>query len=1061
MSPDSTHRGFIAWMARNHVAVNLLVALLVLGGIIGAFSIRQEVYPEYELDTVAISVPYPGASPEETEQGIVLAIEEAVRGVDGVKRVTSTAAEGSGVCAVELLHDADAYEVLANVKNAVDRITSFPENAERPTVQLISRRSRVISLVITGERDLSELHQIAEMTRDELLSLEGITQVEIEGVPPLEIAIEVPRAALESYGITLAQIAAEVRAASVELPGGAVKTPGGEVLVRVADRRQRADEFAELILRSSVDGAKVRLGDIATITDGYAETDNAAYYNGQRAVRVTAYRIGEETPTSVAVAVNEYAPTLQARVPQDISIVPWQDESERLRDRIDLLTGNAQMGFLLVVLLLSLFLRLRLALRVAVSIPLSFLGTFLLMPVLGISINMISTFALIISLGILVDNAIIIGENVYFKINAGMSQMRAVITGTKEMLLPVTTSVLTTMIAFIPMLFIPGTLGQTFKYVPLVVIAVLAMSLVESFGILPAHLYYVIRRDPKDGPKKRHPIRWVQDRVNALLTRFIRRIYEPFLRRLLNWRYLVISLAIASLMLGVGYMQSGQMPFKLFPQLESDRIHVAVELPPGTALTRTYEVRRILETSARQTIDEIGDASILRGMYTMVGSAPMGRRGAAAGAVPSSGSHLLTVEMSLTSADEREIGAHQIAQMWNRNTPPIPGLKTITFKSQTGPSAGAAVDVLLSHRDPRTLEDAAHDLTERLKGYAELTDFENTAAQGKEQMSFQLLPEGRALGLTSQEIATQIRSAFYGREAIREQRGRNELKVMVRYPKPERESEFDLEQLQIRTPEGGHVPLSYVAHIERDRSPTSIRREEGRRVVNVKAELKPAILSPATVIAALHAETLPALIEKYPGLTYEMAGEQREQAEMLGALGHYFAIAMAIMFALIAVPFRSYIQPVIVMSSIPFGFVGALLGHILLGYNFTLMSLFGLVALAGVVVNNAIVLVEATNRIRDGGVHPREAIVEGAMRRLRPILLTSLTTFLGLMPMILERSLQARFLIPMAISLGFGVMFATFITLLIVPSLYLIVEDVRGLFGFHWERVSADSEDDA
>ncbi|MBN2342691.1 MAG: efflux RND transporter permease subunit [Deltaproteobacteria bacterium] len=1046
---NNLKKGAIGWMAHNSVAANLLMVVIILGGIIGVVKSKQEVFPEFSLDTIQVQVPYPGASPEETEQGIVLAIEEAVRGLDGVKRVTSTAAEGSGMVTVELLSGENPDAVLADVKNAVDRITSFPEEAERPLVKLLAPKARVISLVIAADRDLKELHEVAEMARNDLLGYPEITQVEIEGVPSLEVSIEIPQETLESYGLTLEQVAAAVKAASVELPGGSVKTSAGEVLVRVTDRKRSGHEFEDVILRSSLSGSKVRLGDIAKIRDGFVETDMASFFNGKRAVRVTAYRVGDETPTEISDVVHKYKEVVQKKLPDGFELVLWQDDSELLTGRIELLNKNAAYGGALVVLLLALILRLRLALWVSVGIPISFFGAFFLMPGFDASINMITLFAFIVTLGMVVDDAIVVGENIFHKMQQGVPKLQAAVEGAREMAMPITFSILTTMVTFAPMLFVPGIMGKIFYLIPLVVILVLGFSLFESFFILPAHLAH---STGKDGEKRTGFFSRMQAHISDGLDWFIQNAYRRLLERTVKYRFVTVAIGISVLLVSVGLVAGGFVPFKFFPQLEGDLVTVTAELPYGTPVAETIKVQKILEECAYEAIDKHGGKKILRGMFTNLGSGATVSRGPHAGSGGSGGSHLVTIELNLVPSDDRSVGSERIRADWEALLPQMAGLKSLTFKSQAGPSAGAAVDVKLISDDVTVLQTASNTLADELRGFSELVDIETSYSEGKKQVDYKLLPKARSLGLTSFEIARQIRSAFYGTEALREQRGRNELKVMVRYPESERRSEFNIENMLIRTAEGGQVPLEYVAQANRNMAPTSIQREDGKRVVNVSAELAAGVSTPDKVLKSLTNEILPELLKQYPGLTYEMAGEQREQKEAFAALGANFLIALAVMFALIAIPFRSYVQPLIIMVAIPFGFVGAIFGHLVMGYNLSFISILGIVALAGVVVNDSLVLIDAANNKRREGDTALGAILYGGTRRFRPILLTSLTTFLGLAPMIAESSLQARFLIPMAISLGFGVLFSTVITLLLVPALYMLIDDIsRNIKRFvHW-----------
>lgn len=1052
----SLGKGAIAWMAQNTVAANLLMAVILIAGAIGLFRIKQEVFPEFSLDVITASVVYPGASPSEVEQGIVLAIEEEVRALDGVKRVTSTSAEGAGAVAIELQLDANAEKALADVKSAVDRIRSFPEDAEEPQVQLAVRRNEVVSLIIHGDQDLATLHQSAERARELLLAKEDITQVELVGVPALEVSIDVSRTELKAYGLTLDDVARQVTAASLELPGGSVETRSGEILVRVADRKRAGHEFADIPLLAA-SGATLRLGDIATVTDGYEDADLEASYNGERAVRVVAYRSGDESPQQVSDAVKDAMVDLRGELPAALGLATWGDESEMLRGRIDLLVRNARTGLILVLIILALFLDLRLAFWVGLGIPISFMGGLLLMPFWDISINMITLFAFIVTLGMVVDDAIVVGENAFAKREAGLPPMQAAIEGAREMAVPITFAILTTIAAFSPLFFVPGFMGKIFKLLPAVVCFVLFISLIESFFILPAHLGHerstgLLASIGQVLTRILRPLTWARGYTTRALRWLIEDVFEPFLRRMLEYRAIVLAVSAALFITSVGVVASGTVPFSFFPKLEGEEVTATVRLPYGVPLERTEEVQAILEASAQRTIDQMPEGTV-RGRFSKVGEGP---RISGPGGGIARGSHLATVQVRLVPTDGRDYSSLEFAQAWSENTPPIAATEALTFSSSTGPGAGAAVDLQLSHSNVDTLAAISQEVAEILRGYPDLTDVENDYASGKVQLDFQLNDHARTLGLTSLSVGRQLRAGFYGAEALREQRGRNEIKVMVRYPESERASEWDLSATEVRTPTGAWVPLASVATVDRGRAPTSIIREEGRRIVNVKAELAKGIASNQEVMASLKDDVVPELLAKYPGLSVDFAGAQREQAESLSSLGGNYLFAMFAIYGLLAIPFKSYTQPLIVMSAIPMGFVGAVFGHVVMDYGLSIISMFGIVALSGVVVNDSLVLLDATNRARANRATALEAIVFGATRRFRPILLTSLTTFFGLLPMIFETSVQARFLIPMAISLGYGVLFATFVILLLVPALYMVLDDILGFVRWAY----ADDEDD-
>ncbi len=1031
------YRGAIAWMARNPVAANLLMVMVLAGGVIGLTQVKQEVFPEFELDMVQVRVVYPGASPEEVEQGIVLAVEEAVRGIDGVKRVLSTSSEGVGLVTVELLISADPETVLADAKAAVDRITSFPAEAEKPEVSSLAFQLEVISLIISGDQSPQTLQAVGERARTDLLALDDVTKVEMFGVRPLEVAIEVPREELESHGLTLDEVARQVTAASLELPGGDIDTRGGEVLVRVDDRRVAGHEFGDVVLRSGAGGAAVRLADIATLTDGYAETDQAVYFEGKPAVQVTAYRVGDETPMQVAGAVRGYAETLRAELPANVGLDVWADDSQLLRGRIDLLLDNARIGLFLVVLILALFLNLRLAFWVSLGIPISFLGAFFFMDGFDLSVNMVTLFAFIVTLGLVVDDAIVVGENIHEKRRQGMKGVDAAVAGAKEMVVPVSFAILTSVAAFAPMFFVPGINGKVFSLIPAVVVLVLLFSWLESFLILPAHLAH----SSEGGARTRigRLAERVQGAVARALAWHIARVYRPALEQILRFRYAAIATAVALFIVTLGALIGGVVPFSFFPKLEGDLISASARLPYGSPVERTVAVQHELERSVQATIASMHVREDVRGVFTRLGEGPLQR------GPRDTGGHLVTVEVELVPTEERDFTSAEFSDAWSGEMAELTAVESLIFNASTGPGSGAAVDVRLSHPDTVVLAAASAELTTTLRSYDDLINVNNSHSSGKPQLDFSLRSEAHELGLTSSDVARQLRSAFFGAEALREQRGRNEIKVMARLPDDQRGSEFDLERLRIRTPAGGFVPLSYVADAERGRAPTAIFREDGRRNVNVSAELGAGVKSSRDVLTSLDGDVFPPLRERYPGLEVDLVGEQREQGEVFAALGGGYLLALLAMYGLLAVPFRSYAQPLIIMSAIPFGLVGAVAGHVVMGYELSVISIFGIVALSGVVVNDSLVLIDTVNRRRREGASALDAVMFAGQRRFRPILLTSLTTFFGLAPMIFETSVQARFLIPMAISLGFGILFATFLVLGIVPSLYMALEDVKGL----------------
>ena len=1042
MNNQEKEHGPIAWMAANPVAANLLMLVLLIGGLMILPRIRQEVFPEFELDVVSISVSYPGASPSEIEQGIVLALEEAIRGLDGIKRVTSRAGEGFAAVSAELLLGTDRNRALQDIKNAVDGITTIPEDAERPVVSLATTRRQVISLVVYGDQDERILRRVADYARDQLLQEADITLVDREGARPLEISIEVPQARLREYKLTLARIADEVARGTVEVGGGGVKTPAGEVLLRTTERRDYGEEYADLPVISTPSGARVRVADLAAVRDGFADTDQLMLYNGLPAIELVVYRVGEENPTRVSRAVHAVAERLRAQLPAGVRVDTWNDRSELYRDRLNLLMSNAAMGLALVMILLGFFLEVRLAFWVMMGIPTSFLGCLLLLPAFDVSINMISLFAFIIAVGIVVDDAIVVGESIYFLRQGGMPFLRAAAQGARMIAMPVVFSVLTNIVSFVPLLFVPGVMGQVWRNIPVIIIAVFSISLIEALFILPAHL----------GHQKAEVRGWLwriieypQEHLGPWLERWVARRYEPVLRATTRHRYITVALGLAVLILAYGWVRSGRMSFSFMPRVESDVVRANAVLPVGSPIEESRAVLRRLLATADEIVAENGGPGIVRGVMAQIGYGDQGFLSSGAGR---GASHLVNLTLYLVPLNRRPIGAARFTELWRQRAGPIPGLQSLAFRFTLGPSSSRPIDVQLTHPDPRITERAAQAVAAALGRIAGVVEIDDGIARGKMQLDFRLKPAARSLGLTANDLARQVRAAFYGVEVRRQQRGRDEVKVFVRLPEAERRSEYNVETLVLRTPAGGEMPLGEAAEVIRGRSYEEIKRTDGYRVLDVTADILEAVTDAPKVLAGLKAGILADLQRDYPLLQYSFEGEQRDLRESMAGLWTGFGIAFFVLFAMLAIPFRSYIQALIILVAIPFGTVGAIVGHVVMGYGLSLVSIMGIVALAGVVINDSIILIDTANEFRRQGHTARVAIHQAPIRRFRPVLLTSLTTFLGLAPMIFSTSLQARFMIPMAISLGFGILFSTAITLGLVPALYLIIEDIKHRFGF-------------
>ena len=1059
-------KGLVAWFASNGVVANLLMVMILVGGALSLPEIRKEVFPEFSTDLISVSVVYPGAAPEEVEEGICIRIEESVQSLAGVKRITSTASEGMGIVNVEILEGTDARELLDDVKGRVDAISTFPEEAEQPVIQEFIVRNQVINIAVSGPADERTLKRVAEQVRDEVVSLPGITQAELSSARPYEVSIEVSEEALLRHGLSFDQVAQAVRRSSLDLPGGSVRTEAGEILLRTKSQAYVGEEFRQLTLLSRPDGTRVLLGDVAQVVDGFAETDQVARFDGQPAILVQVFRVGRQSALEIAAAVREYVKQKQLQLPEGLTLTTWKDDSRILRSRLDLLIKNGLAGLALVVLTLTLFLRVGLAFWVSLGIPISFMGCLLALPHLDVSINLISLFAFIVVLGIVVDDAIVVGENIFSQYEQGKPKLRAVIDGTHEVMIPVFFAVATTVAAFSPLLMIEGTTGKIMRVIPLVVLPTLVFSLVESLLILPHHLSHL--RRSKRLRKRGLSGLWnrFQDLISRQLKRFVKRVYEPLLSAAVEWRYLTAALGVSTLVLVVGLILGGRIKFNFFPPVEADNVMAFLTMPQGTPAEVTARAMRKVERAAsllREDLDSSsqgdGSASIFRHVLTSVGEQPTRvLQNRQSGNVSRfTGAHLGEVNIELAPSEERPrapdgtlISSTEIANRWRELTGTIPDAVELSYSASIF-AAGAPINVQFSGPDLDHLQEAARRLKLKLNEYAGVYDIADSFRAGKQEIQLKIHPAAESLGLTQADLARQIRQAFYGEEVQRIQRGRDEVKIMVRYPSDRRRSLGQMEGMRIRTPAGGEVPFSVVADSELSRGFAAIRRVDRNRSVSVTAEVDTQQANSNEILAELERDYLPSLLRQFPGLTYSLEGEQEQQKETVSGLMEGFGMALAAIFALLAIPLRSYFQPLLIMSAIPFGLVGAFLGHKILGMDLSILSIFGIVALAGVVVNDSLILVDFVNRQRRAGVPLRESILKAGSARFRPIFLTSVTTFAGLTPLLLETSLQAQFLIPMAVSLAFGVVFASPVILLLVPCTYMILEDlgrsVRWLLG--------------
>ncbi|WP_240642982.1 efflux RND transporter permease subunit [Sinomicrobium pectinilyticum] len=1012
--------GIIAYMARHSIAANLLMFLLVGGGIYTMFSIQKEVFPQFQLDFVEVSVVYPGAAPEEVEQGILLPVEESIRGVQGIKEIVSTAEEGSGTVTIELVAGTNRMKTFQDIDQAVNRIRTFPDDIEEPEVVLQDRQRDVMQVSLYGDADIWTLRKLAEHLRNQFLSQPEITQVTLDNVPDYETRIEIPHYNLRQYQLTLGQVADIIEQSSRDIPAGAVETSSGEILLRLKERKQWAEEFGNITIASSPTGAQVKLRDIAIITDGFEETGFHGQFNQKAAVNMEIFRVGNQSPLDIEKLVKNILNDLQ--LPPGVQYRIDSNRAEDYRERLSLLTENGLMAIVIVMVILTLFLEYRLAFWVMIGMVVSFIGGITLLPIIGVSINMISMFGFLVVLGIVVDDAIVVGENVYEYRQQGMGIMQAAIQGTGDVSRPVLFSILTTVIAFIPLLLIPGETGKFWWPLPAVVIVILLISLIEALFILPSHLGH-IRKKRKKGILLK--LESAQDRFARRFDRIIQKYYRPFLDKCLRFRYITLTAAVALLLIVGSFGYSDHMGMILMPEIAADEIEAGIRLPVGTTPDQAAEVAEEVTEATRKMFSENDLYKVAQGIKTNV-----------------RGQNFIDVEIVMRPPDERDMTAAELIAIWRDNIGDIRGVDQITFEAERGPGgARQDISVDLSHTDISVLEKASRAFVERMETFENTRDVSDNYDKGKMQYDFKLLPQGRNLGLTSSEVGRQVRDAFFGALAMRQLRGNNEVEIRVKLPLEERKDIRNLENFLIRTPDSVEVPLLDVVEVEEKEAFTSINRRDGRRVVNVGMDAEPAN-AVSRVLAAIQKEVLPQLRADYPGLTWTFEGSQADMRESTNSLWGTFSMALMLIYALLALAFNNYIQPFIVLSAIPFGIVGAVIGHIILGYDLSLVSLMGMIALAGVVVNDSLIMIDYANGIRkDQSAY--EAIHEAGIRRFRPIMLTTLTTFGGLTPIILETSSQAFYLIPMAISLGFGIVFATSIILVIVPCLYLAQEDLR------------------
>ena len=1042
--------GPFAWMARNSVAANLLMLVMLAGGFyLMVSTIKQEYLPSTEADTVTVAVALPGATPAEVEQSIVLALEDALTSVQGIDKLSAEAREGMADLTLELGTERDRRIVYNEVQQAVDGVTSLPQDAERPVVKLSARRRAVLDILLHGETTPMAMRMAAEHVRSTLLLEPGITQVDIVNARDLELIVEVPETSLRAHGLTLDQVAATIRQTALDRAGGTLETSGGELLLRLADRREAVEEFAELPLLTDPSGTVLRLGQIATVRRGFADSDREVTFDGRAAAELQVFRSGDQTPITVADAARAALPGAMATLPATIRAEVLNDRSVYYSDRMKLLTKNGLIGLGLVLLLLTLFLNIRLAFWVALGIPTAFMGAMLVLPVTDQSINLISMFAFIVALGIVVDDAIVVGENIHEYRQKGMKHLHAAIQGARDIAVPLSFSILTNIVAFLPLALAPGWFGKLWFVIPVVVSLCFVMSWIEALFVLPAHLaghgrwrfYGPVRWIVAGlGLIERNVFNPVQSGFARGLAWFTQRVYGPVLRLSLSWRYVTVAIMVAILLSAVGWVSSGRMGWGMFPPVPRDYSKFVMNMPVGTPMEVTRAARDQVVAAAERVIADNGGETLGIGVRARIEATT------------------IDVRAYLTDHHTRPISTPEFSRKWRAEVGVIPSARSMRVESSWGGAGGTSLEIQLTHPDTETLAAAAARLSEQLAEFSSVKDADDGFTPGKAQLSFRLTEAGQTLGLTSDEVAAQVRAAFFGVEALTQQEGRNEVTVRVRLPEAERRSEAAIEQLTIATPDGGFAPFLEVARIEKGRADATIKREAGQRVVSVTANVEPR-KETNQVLAAATTDLLPALQNDFPGLGYSLEGRQAAQRDTLESFKWTCLLALVIIYGLLAVPFRDFFQPAVIMCAIPFGFVGAVIGHEIMGYGLSIISVFGIIALSGVVINAGIVMIDFANKARATGLGARTAITQAGLRRFRPILLTAVTTFCGLAPMILETSRQAQFLIPMAISLGYGIVFATVIVLFMIPALYLILEDAKRLVAPVGRTPPPDQED--
>jgi len=1022
-------KGIISWFARNSVAANLLMICILVGGLLTILTINKKLMPDIKLNIISVSVAYPGAAPQEIEEGINIKIEEAIKEVEGIEKITTVASEGVGRVTINVETSYDPDKVLDEVKLLVDAISTFPQSIEKPNIYRIKPQETVLYVSIYGDLALHEMKELAKSVRQEITALPGVSRADVTGVPEYEIAIEVTEFKLQEYGLTFAQVASAVQRSSIDLGGGSIKAHDGNILLRTKGQAYTGDEYEHIIVKTNLDGSRVYLKDISTVNDGFAEGLNYTRFNGEETVLVEVLSVGDQSSLKISEQVNKYIEKKKSTLPEQIKIDIWGDTSFYLQGRLDLMLSNMFSGALLVFLVLALFMRVRLAFWVMMGLPVCFLGTILLMPleVFDLSINMITLFAFIMVLGIVVDDAIVIGESAYSEIEKNGQSLDNTIRGVQRVAMPATFGVLTTIAAFVPMVAIEGPMVAFTGAIGYVVILCLIFSLIESKLILPAHLARMKIAKTNKSPNAFERFR---NRFDRGLKSFVKNYYRPSLEKAIEFRYSVLAAFLGLLFVCGSLVGGGLVRTVFFPDIPSDFIQVNITMNESTAETTTMKTAKIVEDALFETnkqLSKLYNEDVIKHSFVSMNS---------------QSSIFLFVE--LEKGENRDVNGVEIADAWRDNIPELPGVKKLSMEASTGFAGGGdPVSFALTGQNLNELNSATKELKAKLNEYDGLVDISDSSTSGRQEIKLSVKPAAEALGVSLSDLAQQVRWSFYGFEAQRILRGKEEIKVMIRYPLEERRTIGQLEQMRIRTNTGQEVAFSSIADIDIGEGVASIIRVDGERSVTVSANVNKDEIEPGKITKDIQQNFIPELLNRYPSVISKVDGEAKEESEAKWGLlkGTFFSLFA--IYALIAIPLKSYSQPLIIMSVIPFGVIGAIFGHFVMDLSLGLLSMFGIVALIGVVVNDSLVLVDYVNQERAAGVKVKDAAIDAGCSRFRAIILTSLTTFFGLVPIMSETSLQAQILIPMAASIAFGILFSTVITLYLVPVLYLIGNDMK------------------